>query len=455
MLQKIKCQSRKPVNNVIALLLILLSAPLYAQYSGGIAIDKIVAKVDNYIVLKSDLEDAYQQSLAMRQQTGITPTRCQVLEQLVTEKLMLAKAEIDSVTVGEERVTLELDRRLQYMVNSYGEENIEEQFGKSIEEFREELRDDIRNQLVVQEMQGKITENVEVTPAEIKSFFNKIPEDSLPYYSTEVTVAQIVKKPTVSQAQKEETRKRLLEIRNRILNGESFAELAKEYSEDPGSAVKGGELGFVDRGQFVPEFEAAAMKMQPGELSQPIESPFGFHLIQLIERRGNRYNSRHILLKPNSSELDIKYAEEFLDSLRTQILADSITFAKAAKEFSDDKETAASGGFFLSADGSNRVPTEELDPVIFFTLDTMKVGTITEPIAYRMDDGTPAVRIFYYKDRTQPHRANLKDDYQKIYHAATQEKKSRALSEWFENAQKQVYIEVDPQYNHCSIGSTI
>lgn len=455
MLQKIKCQSRKPVNNVIALLLILLSAPLYAQYSGGIAIDKIVAKVDNYIVLKSDLEDAYQQSLAMRQQTGITPTRCQVLEQLVTEKLMLAKAEIDSVTVGEERVTLELDRRLQYMVNSYGEENIEEQFGKSIEEFREELRDDIRNQLVVQEMQGKITENVEVTPAEIKSFFNKIPEDSLPYYSTEVTVAQIVKKPTVSQAQKEETRKRLLEIRNRILNGESFAELAKEYSEDPGSAVKGGELGFVDRGQFVPEFEAAAMKMQPGELSQPIESPFGFHLIQLIERRGNRYNSRHILLKPNSSELDIKYAEEFLDSLRTQILADSITFAKAAKEFSDDKETAASGGFFLSADGSNRVPTEELDPVIFFTLDTMKVGTITEPIAYRMDDGTPAVRIFYYKDRTQPHRANLKDDYQKIYHAATQEKKRRALSEWFENAQKQVYIEVDPQYNHCSIGSTI
>lgn len=448
-------QSRKTVNSIIVILLFFLSAPLYAQYSGGIAIDKIVAKVDNYIVLKSDLEEAYQQGLAMRQQTGITPTRCQVLEQLVTEKLMLAKAEIDSVTVEEERVNSELDRRLQYMVNSYGEESIEEQFGKSIEEFKEELRDDIRDQLVVQEMQRKITENTEVTPSEIKKFFNNIPEDSLPYYSTEVSVAQIVKKPTVSQSQKEETRKKLLEIRNRIINGEKFADLAKEYSNDPGSAAAGGELGFVSRGQFVPEFEAAAMKMQPGELSQPVESQFGFHLIQLIERRGNRYNSRHILLKPNSSELDIKHAEKFLDSLRTQILSDSISFEKAAKEYSDDKETAASGGFFLANDGSNRVPTEELDPVIFFTLDTMKVGDITEPIIYRMDDGTPAVRIFYYKDRSKPHRANLKDDYQKIYNAALQEKRRRVMNEWFENARKQVYVEVDPQYSHCSIASTI
>lgn len=454
MLQKIILQSRKINHSIIVLLFIFLSTPLCAQFSGGVAIDKIIAKVDNYIVLKSDLENAYQEALAMRQTNG-NFTRCQVLEQLVVEKLMLAKAEIDSVIVPEERVSSELDRRLQYMVNQVGEENIEEQFGKSIEEFREELRDDIRNQLVVQEMQSKITEKVEVTPSEIKKFFNNIPEDSLPYYSTEVSVAQIVKKPTVSQSQKEETRKKLLEIRNRILDGENFAELAKEYSEDPGSAAAGGELGFVSRGQFVPEFEAAAMKMQPGELSQPVESPFGFHLIQLIERRGNRYNSRHILLKPNSSELDVKYAQEFLDSLRTQILADSITFSKAAKEFSDDKETSASGGFFLSNSGSNRVPTEELDPVIFFTLDTMKVGAITEPITYRMDDGTPAVRILYYKDRTKPHRANLKDDYQKIYNAALQEKNRRALNDWFEDARQQVYVEIDPQYSHCSIASTI
>ncbi len=451
-------QKRKLPYNIISklflLIFFLLAKPASAQYAGGIDIDKIVAKVDNYIVLKSDLENAFQEALAMRRVNGLVD-RCQVLEQLVVEKLMLAKAEIDSVTVGDDRVTGELDRRLQYMVSQYGEENIVEQFGKSIEEFREELRDDIRNQLIVQEMQRTITADVEVTPAEVRKFFNAIPADSLPYYSTEVAVAQIVKQPTVSRTQKEETRKKLLEIRERILDGEDFGALAKEHSQDPGSAVAGGELGFVNRGQFVPEFEAAAMRMQPGELSQPVESDFGFHLIQLIERRGNRYNSRHILLKPNSSELDIKYAEDFLDSLRTQIVNDSISFEKAAKEHSDDKETAASGGFFLAQDGSNRVPTEELDPVIFFTLDTMQVGEVTQPITYRMDSGEPAVRIFYYKSRNKPHRANLQDDYQKIYNVALQEKKGRALNDWFEEARKQVYIEIDPEYAHCSIASTI
>lgn len=442
--------SHNAVVSGFILILMLASVPVFAQYNGGTTIDKIITKVDNHIILKSDLENAFQEALAMRRTNG-NVSRCQVLEQLVVEKLMLAKAEIDSVAVPEERVTGELDRRLQYMVNELGEDKIQEQFGKSIAEFREELRDDIRNQLIIQEMQQTITESAEVTPSGVKKFFNSIPSDSLPYYSTEVSVAQIVKRPSVSQPQKEATRKKLLEIRNRILEGEEFGELAKEYSNDPGSAARGGELGFVSRGDFVPQYEAVALKLQPGELSQPVESDFGFHLIQLIERRGNRYNSRHILLKPNSSELDIKHAEKFLDSLRTQILADSISFEKAAKEYSDDKETAASGGFLLAQDGSNRVPTEELDPVIFFTLDTMEVGTITEPIAYRMDNGEPAVRILYYKSRTKPHRANLKEDYQKIYHAALNEKKRRALNQWFKDARKQVYIEVDPDYNHCNI----
>lgn len=454
MLQKTIFRQEKLLPSLIISAGLLLSLPAWAQYSGGTTIDKIVAKVDNYIVLKSDLENAYQQALASRQVNG-TLTRCQVLEQLVVEKLMLAKADIDSVVVEEERVTSEVDRRLQYMVDSYGEETIEEQFGKSIEEYRGELRDDIRNQLVVQEMQGKITENAKVTPAAVKQFFAAIPADSLPFYSTEVSVGQIVKKPTVSKTQKEATRKKLLELRERIVKGEDFGKLAKEYSQDPGSAAQNGSLGFVSRGQFVPEFEAAALNMKPDELSQPIESQFGFHLIQLIERRGNRYNSRHILLKPNSSELDVQSAEDYLDSLRTQIISDSISFAKAAKEYSDDKESAASGGFILSAEGSDRVPTEELDPVIFFTLDTMKVGAVTQPITYRTDAGEPAVRILYYKSRSKPHRANLRDDYQKIYNAALSEKKRKALNDWFENSRKQVYMEIDPEYSGCSIASTL
>ena len=427
-----------------------------AQYSDGVMIDKIVAKVDNYIVLQSELETAFREAQAANRGGNIT--KCQVLEQMVIEKLLLAKAEIDSVVVGDDRVAQDLDRRMQYMIGNYGEETIEEQFGKSVEELKEEMRDDIRDQLVVQEMQRTITQDIEVTPAEVRKFFNAIPSDSLPFYSSEVAVAQIVKKPTVSRSQKEITRKELLDIRQRIIDGEDFGELAREYSDDPGSAQYGGELGFVERGQFVPEFEAAALKMQPGELSQPIESDFGFHLIQLIERRGNRYNSRHILIKPNSSELDVKYAEEFLDSLRNQITGDTITFEKAAKEYSDEKAEsggAGSGGFFIGADGSNRVSTENLDPVIFFTVDTMDVGAVTKPLLYRMNSGEQAVRILYLKSKSKPHLANLKDDYQKIHNVALQEKQTRILREWFGDARKQVYIEIDPEYDHCNVGSSI
>ena len=368
---------------------------------------------------------------------------------------MLAKAEIDSVVVEEDRVTSELDRRLQYFVDNYGEENIEQQFGKTIDEFREELRDDIRNQLVVQQMQQTITQDIEVSPAEVKKFFNAIPQDSLPFYSSEVAVGQIVKRPIVNKDQKSIARTKLEEIRARIVNGEDFGTLAKEYSQDPGSGAQGGELGFVTRGQFVPEFEAVALKMQPGDMSEPVESDFGFHLIQLIERRGNRYNSRHILIKPAASSLDIKAAEDFLDSLRTQILADSLPFAKAAKDNSDDRETAGSGGFFTTPDGSNRVSTENLDPVVFFTIDTMQVGDITRPLVYRTPDGEPAARILYVKSKSKPHQANLRNDYQKIYNAALQEKRTRILNQWFEDARKQVYVNIDPEYSHCDVSASI
>ncbi len=423
-----------------------------AQYSGATTIDNIVAKVDNYIVLRSELENAH---LEMQRNANRRVSKCDVLGQLVMEKVLLAKAEIDSVVVSEDEVNANLDRRLQYFMSTYGRDNIEEQFGKTVEEFRDELRGDIREQLTAQQMQQTITAGIKVTPAEVREFYKRIPQDSLPFYSTEVTVGQIVKKPSVSPREKERVRTQLLEIKERILSGESFAELAEEYSDDPGSATQGGNLGFMDRGMLVPQYEAVALQMQPGELSDPVESEFGFHLIQLIERRGNRYNSRHILLKPNSTELDIKYAEEFLDSLRTEILTDTLDFAKAAKEYTDDKETAGSGGFLIGQDGSDRISTEELDPVIFFTIDTMQLGNITRPMEYRLPDGTRAVRILYYKDRTKPHQANLRDDYQKIYNAALEQRKATALRKWFKEARNEVFMEIDPEFSLCDIGSNI
>lgn len=235
------------------------------------------------------------------------------------------------------------------------------------------------------------------------------------------------------------------------MKGESFAGLARQYSEDPGSAARGGELPYYKRGELAPEFEATAMTLKVGELSEPVETQFGFHLIELQERRGNTFKSRHILISPKPSVEDILEAQKYLDSLRTAIIIDSIDFQSAAKEYSDDQMTSANGGFFSDATESTRVPVDQLDPTIFFTLDTMKTGTITHPIEFQQQDGSSAFRILFYKDRLAPHQANLKDDYQKIATATLNNKQNKILSEWFEEARDKVYIEIDPEYDYCDI----
>lgn len=533
--------------------------------SRGPVIDEIIAKVDNYIILRSDLEKSYReymQEFNMPRNDAI----CEALRSLTLNKVMVAKAEIDSVEIEDEIVEGELNARMQYFVSQFGsEQRLEEYYKQTIEQFKDELRQPIRELLLAQKMQREITEKVKITPSEVRKFFNRIPADSLPFYSREVTVGQIVKIPTVGSNQKAKARQRLAEIRERIVNGpditsrykgvslklkddntlevvspngtykgewglqsayllelevetddqaiarlnggwlvtktgnpgelkltssdfddafnivlssgestaaivtqsslaktwnivsvreggESFAEMARLYSEDPGSSQRGGALGFHKRGELVPPYEAAAMNLKPGEISQPVESEYGFHLIQLLERRGNEYNSRHILIKFNSSDVDIEEASRYLDSLRTLILNDSITFEKAAKDHSDDKVTAASGGFILDpATGASSISVEAIDPVLFFTVDTMRVGDISRPMEFRMEDGKTALRIIYYKSSTPPHKANLKQDYQKIQLAALNQKKQKSLFDWFEEAKKEVFIEIDDQYSGCDI----
>ncbi|CAN5139341.1 peptidylprolyl isomerase [soil metagenome] len=438
---------------VFILIQFLTFSPGYAQYNdGSMVVDKIIGKVDNYIVLKSDLERAYLEFLASGEASS-GDSKCQILESLMINKLMMAKAEIDSVIVDNEEVDSNLNRRLQAMIAQIGsEERIEEYYGKSIAQFREELRERMKEQLTVQKMQGHITEDIKVTPAEVKKFFIRIPADSLPFFSTEVSIAQIVKVPTVSASQKEIARRKLVELRKRIVEGgEDFEELAREFSEEPGAKNSGGNIGFFPRGQLAPEYESASLRMKPGDISQPVETKFGFHLIQLLERRGNQYNTRHILIRPQFSSTDIKDTENNLDSLRTVISNDSITFEKAAKEYSDDQESAASGGYFLDHTGDSRISVEDIDPVLFFAIDTMQVGTISPPMIFRQDDGTEAVRIIYFKNKMKPHQANLKDDYQKIYAAALNEKRNKALNDWFDKAQQEVFINIDEEYTTCNI----
>jgi peptidyl-prolyl cis-trans isomerase SurA len=429
-----------------------MAPTLYAQEDGGFVIDKIIAKVDNYIVLKSELDRAYQDYVS----NGGNPSseaRCQYLALLLRNKLMMAKAEIDSVVVSDSEVDANTQRRMDMILSQYGGSpvDLENKFGKTLEQIRLELRDQIREQMVVNEMQQHITKDLTVTPAETRRFFNRIPKDSLPFFSAEAEVAQIVKLAKISEAQKEATKMELIGLRNRILAGEDFATLAKQYSADPSVTINGGDMGFVGRGMMVPEFEAMSFKLKPGEISMPVETAFGLHIIQLLERRGNEYHSRHILMSPTPSEEDLEIAKKYLDSLRAVITKGDITFEKAAKEYSDDVETKGNGGYFIDGEGGTRVSVDELDPVVFFAVDSLEVGSISSPLKYRTDSGKEAVRILYYKSRVAPHQASLEVDWQRIQSATLNQKRNKALEKWFDKARNDVFISIDTSYDYCGI----
>jgi peptidyl-prolyl cis-trans isomerase SurA len=305
--------------------------------------------------------------------------------------------------------------------------------------------------MIVGKMENTITDGLTVTPSEVKRFFSRIPKDSLPYFSASAQVGQIVKIAKSSLKQKDAVRNQLLDIRSRILAGEDFTTLAKKYSDDPGVLSNGGDYGWVGRGKMVPEFEAMGFRLKPGDISMPFESDFGFHILQLVERRGNEYHPRHILISPKPSNEDLKNATNYLDSLRNLITLDSIKFEKAAKEFSDDQETKGNGGFFVDADGGLQIPIDELDPVVFFKVDSMKVGDVSKPMVYRTNDQKDAVRIIYYKSRIPPHLASLQEDYHRIQMATLNEKKNKILQKWFEKARQDVFINIDKNYEFCGI----
>mgnify|MGYP006230926233 FL=1 len=417
----------------------------------GVVVDEIIGRVDDYIVLRSELESTYLDILSRGERISGN-TKCAVLKDLITTKLLVAKAEIDSVLVDDSQVDQELNSRMALIINQIGsEEEIERYYNKTIAEFKRELFDDIKEQLVARKMRQEVLNEIEVSPEEVKEFYDGIPRDSLPYFSTQVKVSQIVKSPEVGREQKEKVRNELISIRDRILNGESFEILATLYSQDPGSAQNGGNLGFVGRGAFQPEFEAEVFRLKPGEISMPIETQFGYHIIQLIEKRGNLFNSRHILLQPDFSDEDVAKTIKFLDSLKEVAYSDSVTFEELAREYSDDKFTSSFGGYFTDAMGGENVLVEELDPVIFFTIDTMDVGDISVPFESRTDDGKLAYKLIYYKEKIPPHLGNLESDYQRFRTFSLNKKQNEELNEWFEDAKKEVFIKIDPEYDPCEI----
>jgi len=444
----LKCMLK---NKLFLLVGLFATHSLSFAQTNGLVIDKIIAKVDNHIILKSELELGYLDMITR----GISVddnSKCGVLEGLVLNKLLLAKSEIDSISVLDFEVERSLDNKLRYFISQIGsEEKLEEYYGKSMEQFKDELRDQEKEQLLIQRMSESITEDVTITPGEVRRFFNRIPIDSLPFFSKEVVVGEIVMYPKAGQERKDQAKELLRALKERILSGESFNQLASQYSQEPAASRSGGELGFFRRGELAHEYEAAALYLQPGEISNPVETEFGIHLIQLLERRGNEYNSRHILRIPAPSQEDIQRTVNKMDSLWKMITLDSIKFEKAARDFSENKLTNINGGFMQDQTGSDRISVEQLDPNTFFTLDTMHVGSISPPIVYKDEAGKDAVRLVFFKNSIRPHRANLNDDWSKIRIAALNEKKQIVLDEWFEKSRFEVFIRIDAEYDNCNI----
>jgi peptidyl-prolyl cis-trans isomerase SurA len=421
----------------------------FSAYSQATNIDRIIAKVDNYYILKSEVEGIILQSKSENQSMG----KCQALESIAIQKLLVAKAEIDSVIVEPDVINEQLDARMQQMARMYGgEKNIVEQFGKSIETFKSEVRTQVAEQLIAQKMQQTITEGLKVTPNEVKRFFNKIPTDSIPAIPKQVEIAQIVRLGVVTKIQKDELRQRLRNYKKQIEAGEDFASMAKIYSEDLGSRETGGDLGWAKRGQMVPEFEATAMKMQPNEMSDVVESDFGYHLIQTIEIRGQEYHARHILLRPDYNRLELSGAKSFLDSLSQQIAVDTISFESQVR-YSEDEETALRGGFISSPrTGTNMLNLDQdMEPNLYFMIDTMRVGTVSATVPFRSQEGKTGYRLIYYKKSYEPHTASLNSDYELIQQYAMAEKKNRQIEKWFKEAMEEVFVKIDPEYENCNI----
>ena len=420
----------------------------------GQVVDKIVAKVDNNILLESEVQKSYLEAISQAQQGIEAPTRCNVFESLLINKLMVAKAVVDSVIVTDAEVLLEANNRFAMVMQQFGgdEAMLAEMYGKTAEQLKAELEEVMREQLIVRKMRKTITDGITVSPAEVRAFFINIPKDSLPLFTSEATVGQIVRKPETNPKVREEIIAQLKQFKEAISTGKStFAELAKAYSEDPGSGAQGGDLGYFRRGELAPEYEATALGLRPGEISDPVETQFGFHMIQLLEIKGATFNTRHILRIPKASEEDILKAERYLDSLKKEILAGKIDFSKAAKELSQDRTTSDAGGFFTDpATTSNRLSLRTLeDPVLYFTIDTMKVGDITPPIRFEDPREGTKVRILFYKARYPAHKANLEDDYEKLKAATLRRKEDEVLSKWFVTAKEDIFIDIDPSYDRC------
>ena len=434
----------------IIAILILLSQTLTAQQ---ILVDKVVAKVGSEFILLSEVEEEYAYTKSTN--ASITANeKCKMLENIIAQKLIIYQAKLDSVEVADEEVESQLQLRFDAILRQMNgdEEFFRSYYGATINEMKERYRDDQKQKILAERMQYKLIESIEITPNEVKEFFNSIPKDSLPYFNAEVELSEIVIKPEVNSSERKKALDFITDLRNKIINKEeTFEVLAKRHSKDPGSGSKGGELGYAKRGTYVPEFEAAAYSLDKDEISEPVETEFGFHIIQMQERRGNSIKLRHILITPEITVADEILAKNKLDSVRTLILSDSISFELAVKKYSNKKVPSYTNNGRLRnpASGSNFFETTELDPDTYFAIESLKPGELTEVLEMKSFGNDKMFRILKLVSKSRPHKANLNEDYDKISYFAKESKRSQYFNEWLQKKIENTFVEVSPVFSNC------
>jgi len=439
-----------------SLLILLVSfGPNWIMAQEERVIDKVVAVIGEQIIMLSDIE---RQKFQLERESGAPlPANiyCEIFEELLFQGLLLHQAEVDTIEINESQVTAELDRRLRYFIGLFNgdEKKLEAEYGKSISEIKDEFYEQIEDQLKSQQMQGQITADVKLTPKETKDFFKKQPTDSLPLIDAKVELAHLVRYAEIGENQKKEMFDKMVKWKKEIIEKQvSFATKAIFESEDPGSASKGGDLGWVSRGTFVPEFEALAYSLAIGQISDPFESQFGMHMLEVLERRGDQVHCRHILRKFKVGTEELIKIRMKTDSIYSLIKSDSLGFNGAVMRFSEDKDTKNSEGVVYNPQtGERKWGMDEIDPYTFAGIENLKEGEVSSPSLYEdAGSGKQAYRLIKLLSRIEPHKANLKQDYQLIQMMAKREKEDAAIDAWVKAKIAASFIRIDEEFQSCN-----
>lgn len=435
---------KKIITAVFCLFFAVVTASAQPQ-SAKVVADKIAAIVGDRIILQSDIRNSILD--AVRQGQQVPPNaECLMMEQALISKVLMLQAEKDSLPVTDEEVEAELDQKVRFYINQFGsQEALEEVAGKTIYQIKDDARESVKEQKLAAAMQRKIVDNVRITPNEVKAFFERIPKDSLPFYETELEIGQIIVYPKASRDLEMYIFDEMQNYKKQIEGKKTtFEQLAKQVSEDPGSKDRGGQYQ-VNRNEktWDPIFLSTAFRLKEGEISPPVKSKFGYHIIQMVQRNGDEAIVRHILRIPPITQTEIKQAITKLDSVRAKVIAGTLTFNEAASKYSDDESAKFAGPFIMNRDGSTFVTIDMLDKEMVTMLDKMKIGEISQPVPFEGEQGKKGVRIIFLKSKSEPHRMNLQDDYSRISQFALEEKKSKTLDKWIKGKLPTYYIMVD------------